>query len=123
MMDVYQFWEAVLRQDRAAIRSYFHPEAEILWRCSGERFTLEEYIRANCDYPGEWTGEVERAVACGDMIITAAHVHTKDNRQSFHAVSFLRIREGKILSMEEYWGEDGPPPLWRQEMGIGTIAQ
>ena len=22
-------------------------------------------------------------------------------------------------ALEEYWGDDGPPPRWRQEMGIG----
>ncbi len=119
-MNVYKFWEAVLRQDRETIRGYFHPEAEILWHCSNERFTVEEYIRANCEYPGEWAGNIEKVVTSGETLVAAVHVHTRDERLSFHAVSFMELREGKILSLEEYWGDDGPPPAWRQAMRIGT---
>lgn len=39
------------------------------------KFTVEEYIRANCEYPREW--------------------------------------DGKILSLDEYWEDDGAAPQWR----------
>lgn len=38
----------------------------------------------------------------------------------FHVVSFLRIRDDKICSVDEYWGDDGAAPDWRLEMQIGT---
>ena len=122
-MDVHGFWADVLRQDAEAIRGYFHPEAEVTWPCSNERFTLEEYIRANCEYPGEWAGEVETFLRVGDEIVAAVHVHTKDNALSFHAVSFITLRDGKIAALNEYWGDDGAPPQWRQDMGIGKRIQ
>lgn len=122
-MDIESFWDAVLRQDADAIRAYFHPDAWVRWHCSNEHFTVEEYIRANCEYPGQWDGDVERVVRLGDEIAAAVHVYTRDKALSFHAVSFLRLRDGKIASLDEYWGDDGPAPQWRLDMGIGKAIQ
>ena len=65
-------------------------------------------------------GEIERVEILGDLTVTAARVCTKDQSLSFHAVSFIRVRDGKIVSMVEYWGDDGPAPQWRLDKGIGT---
>ena len=67
-MDIQAFWSAVLQQDADAIRAYFYPNAWVNWHNTNEHFHVEEFIRANCEYPGEWDGEVER-------IVTAVHVH------------------------------------------------
>ena len=48
-MDIRAFWSAVLSQDRKALPEYFCRGAVIRWHCSNERFTVEEYVRANCD--------------------------------------------------------------------------
>lgn len=58
-MEIKEFWDAVLRQDAAAIRGFFHPTAFVNWHNTNEHFTVEEFIRANCEYPGEWDGTVE----------------------------------------------------------------
>lgn len=36
------------------------------WHCTNECFNVEEFIRANCEYPGEWEGEVERIEKIGN---------------------------------------------------------
>lgn len=119
MFDADAFWSAVLRQDREAIRRCFLPDAVIRWHCTGERFTVEEYLRANCDYPGCWVGEVSCRERMGDLLITAARVRAAEGGAAFHAVSFLRLAGEKISEMDEYWGDDGPAPAWRQQMEIG----
>lgn len=118
-MDINRFWEAVLKQDAVAIRSYFREDAYVNWHCTNEHFTVEEYIRANCEYPGEWDGKVERVHQSGDLMITATRVYTKDGGLSFHVTSFLSLKDDKIAAMDEYWGDDGEAPKWRQEMHIG----
>lgn len=118
-MDIENFWRDVLAQDAEAIRSYFLEDAYVNWHCTNEHFTVEEYIRANCEYPGEWDGEIERREMLEDLIITATRVWTKDGSMSFHVVSFLKVTDGKIAAMDEYWGDDGEPPAWRQEKQIG----
>lgn len=119
-MDVKQFWADVLRQDVDAIRTYFHPTAFVNWHNTNEHFTVEEFIRANCEYPGQWDGEVEKVITTPDYIITVTHVYNKEGTVSCHATSFIRVVDGKIASVDEYWGDDGDAPQWRQEKYIGT---
>jgi len=59
-MDIQKFWSAVLRQDREELKDFFWEEARVDWPNTNEHFTVSEFIRANCDYPGQWDGEVER---------------------------------------------------------------
>ncbi len=118
-MNVKQFWSAVLAQDRDTIRKYFHDDAYVNWHCTNEHFTVDEYIKVNCDYPGDWDGEIERMECSDHLIVTATHVFPKDKSASFHVVSFIRVENEKIQSMDEYWADDGSAPLWRQELKIG----
>lgn len=120
MIDVKAFWAAVLNQDAATIREFFAADAYVNWHNTNEHFTVEEFIRANCEYPGDWVGSVERMVCVDDTVITATHVHTASGSASFHVVSFIRVCDGKIASIDEYWGDDGDAPEWRQRMNIGT---
>ena len=118
-MDIKQFWNAVLAQDKDSIRMFFCDDAHVNWHCTNEHFTVEEFIMANCEYPGEWDGEVERIENAGDIVITATHVYPKDKSMSFHVISFIRIKQGKIISVDEYWADDGDAPRWRQELRVG----
>lgn len=49
-----------IQQNADELRTFFHKNAYVNWHCSNEHFTVEEYIQANCEYPGEWCGEIER---------------------------------------------------------------
>lgn len=119
-MDIKEFWKAVLQQNAEEMRPYFKKEAYINWHCTNEHFTVDEFIRANCEYPGQWDGTVERIEQIDDLIITATRVFTKDNELSFHVVSFIRIEDDKIISIDEYWGDDGMAPQWRLDKQIGV---
>jgi len=119
-MNLCQYWKDVLRQDADAIRAWFAPGAWVNWHNTNEHFTVDEFIRANCEYPGDWDGEIERSISAGEYTVTAVHVYTKDNRLHFHVTSFIRVSEGKIRSIDEYWGDDGPAPQWRQALSLGT---
>ena len=118
-MNIQQFWKDVLRQDAEAMRAWFHADAYVRWHCSNEEFTVEEFIRANCEYPGDWDGEIERVIDAGDMVICAVQVYPKDRSAGYHVASFMRVRDGKIAGMDEYWSDDMPAPEWRQAMKIG----
>lgn len=119
-MDIKKYWEDVLRQDAEAIRNYFAAEAYVNWHNSNEHFNVEEFIRANCEYPGDWDGAVERVEQLENLIISAVHVWSRDDRLSFHVTSFIKLKEDKIISVDEYWGEDGTAPQWRLDKHIGT---
>jgi hypothetical protein len=119
MFDADAFFRAVIEQNADALRAFFHQDAWVDWLCTSERFTVDEYIRANCEYPGDWRGAIEKCVWTQDGCVLAAKVWPKDESASFHVVSFVQIAQGKITSMEEYWADDGPAPEWRRKMSIG----
>ena len=119
MIDINGFISAVLKQDGAAIRSYFTDDAVISWHCTNERFTVDEFVTANCGYPGKWSGETEAVHRMDDLLVAVTKVCPGDRSASFHCVSFIRCRGGKIASLDEYWADDGEPPEWRQKMKIG----
>ena len=118
-MDYKAFWQDVLSQNRAHLSSWFRDDAVIRWHCSNEQFTVEEYVRVNCDYPNDWNGEIERVEKTGNTVILAGRVYPVDRSMSFHVVSFLRIENEKITEMDEYWADDGEAPDWRRKMKIG----
>lgn len=118
-MNVLEFMKAVLNQDERKIRAYFHPDAYVNWHCTNEHFTVDEFIIANCEYPGEWDGEVERVEVMGDLLIAVTRVYPKDKTSSFHVTSFIRVRDALIVSMDEYWADDGDAPQWRLDKHIG----
>lgn len=119
-MDIHRYWRAALAQRAPEMAAFFHEDAVIRWHNTNELFTVPEFIQANCQYPGQWAGEVERVEELGDPVITAAHVWSADRTVSCHATSFFRLQSGKIIALDEYWGDDGPPPQWRLDMGVGA---
>lgn len=118
-MNIYQFWKDVLKQDANAIRRYFEKGAYINWHCTNEHFNVDEFIIANCEYPGNWNGEVERVEKIDDMFVTVTHVYTQNRELSFHVTSFIKVNDDKIASVDEYWADDGIAPKWRLDKHIG----
>lgn len=118
-MNIYEYWKDTFAQNAEMMRKYFHDSAYINWHNTNEHFTVEEFIRANCEYPDKWDGEVERVEKTGDLLITATHVFAVNKPLSFHAVSFIRLKDDKIIAIDEYWGDDGAAPQWRLEKHIG----
>ncbi len=117
---VKEFWRDIAAQNKVSLQSYFSPGAIINWHNTTEQFSVDEFIMANCEYPGEWHGHVERVEGVSDdLVITVARVWAADDEFSCRAVSFFRFRDAKIVQIDEYWGDDGPPPQWRLDMAIG----
>jgi len=119
-MDIQRYWQATLEQRAEEMRGFFHKDALVNWHNTNERFTLEEFLQANCEYPGRWDGEIERIEEKDDLIITVVRVFSQDRKQSFHVTSFIKTDKGKIVFIDEYWGDDGPAPQWRADKHIGT---
>lgn len=163
-MNIQQFWADVLSQSSERLHSYFHKDAVVRWHCTNELFTAQEFIQANCTYPGQWNGTIERIETCTDLIITVVNVYparltgtadatkltvttrTPDMSElsqhatnytegsaivgpaespinSFHVVSFIKLKNDLIIEMDEYWADDSEAPKWRQAMHIGKAIK
>ncbi|MBO5129136.1 MAG: nuclear transport factor 2 family protein [Oscillospiraceae bacterium] len=119
-MDIEKYWDAVLRQDARRMAGFFAEGAYVNWHNTNEHFTPGEFIRANCEYPGDWDGAVQRVHRIDDLMITVVHVYSKDRSLSFHVTSFIRTENDRIIGIDEYWGDDGDAPQWRLDMQIGS---
>ena len=119
-LNLHAYWQAVLRQDAEAMADFFTADAYVNWHNTNEHFTAAAFVAANCAYPGEWAGEIERCHLDGDCIITVTHVYTPDRALSFHVTSFMHVREGRIAALDEYWSDDAEAPAWRQAMQLST---
>ena len=118
-MDLKAFWQNNLSQNREQLLSFFSEDAVIRWYCTNEQFTVPEYLQANCEYPGDWTGKIERVENFGNTVVMAGRVFPAEGSGSFHVVSFIRLQNDRIIEMDEYWADDGDAPAWRREMKIG----
>ena len=58
--EIRKFWDAIVHQKETEIKKYFNKTAIIRQPNTNEEFSLEEFIEANCKYPGKWDGEIER---------------------------------------------------------------
>ena len=108
-------WQAAVEQDEEKMARFFTPDAQILWPNTEERFDLTGYLRANCDYPGRWSGKVEKVALDGSYSV--AKVWSPEGSAS-RAVTFYQWRNGKIEQMVEYWGDIGPAPGWRRDLAL-----
>jgi hypothetical protein len=112
-----QYWECVAEQDCIELRKFFSEYACIRWHNTNEQFNTYEFIRANCEYPGTWTGVVERIEQNKNTVISVTRISSEE--LSFHVISFFTIKGGRIETLDEYWSDDGAAPQWRTDMHIG----
>lgn len=120
MFDVYKFFDMVLSQNALEIKKFFNEDAYIDWHNTNERFTVDEFIKVNCTYPGKWSGEVERVEQIGNLLIAVAKVINVFDKSSFYVNSFILLENDKIVKLDEYWGDNGEIPQWRMIKNIGV---
>lgn len=118
-MNIEKYWESTLKQRAEEMRKFFHPKAKVRFHNTNEEFTVDEFIEINCEYPGSWAGMIERIEKIGKIQIIVLQVFDREQNLFFHVTSFMEIEEDKIVSIDEYWGEDGCPPQWRLDKKIG----
>lgn len=118
-MNIEKYWESTLKQRAEEMRKFFHLKAKVRFHNTNEEFTVDEFIEINCEYSGSWDGMIERIEKIGKIQIIVLQVFDREQNLFFHVTSFMEIEEDKIVSIDEYWGEDGCPPQWRLDKKIG----
>jgi hypothetical protein len=123
--NVHEFFKAVIQQNRDKLRVFFEPDAMIFWANTNECFTVDEYVRANCEYPSEWDGGIEDFDVIKSFDSKMVFVAKVRNAAGYAArvVSFITFgdtEDGLIQYLTEYWSDIGEPPEWRQKMNIGA---
>ena len=118
MFDPEKFIAAVANQEATELQALFNPDAVICWHDSNEQFTVAEYIRANCEYPGKWNGEIQRIEKVDSGMILLTKIFSDDF--ATFVTSFIKLENGKISRLDEYYADFSDEiPEWRRKMNIG----
>ncbi|QHQ60500.1 nuclear transport factor 2 family protein [Anaerocolumna sedimenticola] len=112
-------FRVTIQQNAGMMEAFFTETAVINWHNTNESFSRDEYIRANCEYPGEWKGDIERIEQIANLVILVGSVKSMDKGIVSHVTSFYVFENGKVIKLDEYWGDDGEAPGWRRDMKIG----
>lgn len=105
-------WAAIERRDWVAVEALLDPALVVHWPQSGERFDRAGYLRVNREYPGDWHVRVVQALDAGEQVVTEVEVDL-DGRTD-RAVSFLRLRAGRVVALRELWADPFEAPAWRR---------
>ena len=105
--------------DKAA--SLLRDDCVVTWPNTREIFRgKRNFIEANKNYPGRWFISIEKIYSHNDLVVSVVKVSSDESTKSFHAVSFFKFKDDFIAEIEEYWGENSDPPVWRIEKGYST---
>ncbi|MFZ2538720.1 MAG: nuclear transport factor 2 family protein [Oscillospiraceae bacterium] len=116
---VMAFWNDMGSQKWNSLYSYFEQNAIINWNNTNESFTVNEFVIANSEYPGNWIITIKRLECIESLVVSVVKVQLSDGDACFHATSFFEIKNEKIELLNEYWGDDGQAPQWRMDKHIG----
>jgi len=114
------FLQDIVSKKADAIKGHFAKDAIICWHDSNEQFTLEEFIRANCEYPSTWNCEVERIEKYAKGFVVAAQMDHPEDGFYIKYVSFIELDDyEKVKRLDEYFVAIEEIPQWRKDMKVG----
>lgn len=112
-----RYWKCVADQDRT-MEKCFSEDAVIRWQTTDEEFTVADLVEAHCQRPGRRKVVIERMNRVGETLVTVVHLWMEGT--SYYVTSFFQMHRGRIVQLDEYWGENIEAPQWRTEAQIGT---
>ena len=119
MFNIENFLTVVVAQNADAMRTYLAPDAVVCWHETNEQFTAEEYIRANCEYPGAWTHSIKRTDSLPNGLVVVYLLSSCDEDLEFYVTAFIKLQDGKTTHLDEYYCHCSAAPQWRLDMNIG----
>jgi ketosteroid isomerase-like protein len=97
----------------------FHPDVEMSWPHTRERFVgRANIVEMNRAYPEGWAIELLRVVPHGDVVVSEIRVTAGE--ELFFAVSLFDLEDGLIRRVTEYWVTSPyeEPPAWREPFRV-----
>jgi len=113
---VYAFFDQMNKKHWNDLLAMFDSTCQIRWINTGEKFTPEQYVLVNKEYPAVWSLEVEDVQISERNVISIIHIKSKSTNHSLRGIAYFRIENGKIVGLKEYFADDGTPPEWRSKL-------
>jgi ketosteroid isomerase-like protein len=114
---VTRFWTLMATNDFESVRDVLASDFVLYWPQTREMILgPDRFVAMNREYPssGSWSFEVERIVA--SRLEAVSDVIVSDTAQTYRAVSFFEVRNGRIAKVTEYWPQSYVPPSNRRHL-------
>ncbi len=111
-----QFWAIMQTNDWQAVGTLLHDEYVLEWPQSSEVVRgRENFVAVNANYPaaGRWSFSINQIVVQGDIAVT--DVDVTDTAIVGRAITFSRMRDGRIAQQTEFWPDPFAPAPWRAQ--------
>ncbi len=103
-------------RDWATARAQLHADLEATWWTSGERFQgADAFIEVQARYPEGWTLRLIELAHLQDGRVMAV-VRVDHPPHTYFATSLMRVDDGLIVGIEEFWATVEAPPAWRDAL-------
>ena len=112
-----KFWETMQSNDFRAASRLLADDFILEWPQSGERIRgPQNFAQMNEEYPahGAWQFTINRIV--GSEAEAVSDVSVTDGVIIGRAITFSRVREGRIVHQVEFWPEPFPAPENRRHL-------
>ncbi len=94
--------------------AFLAADFEAVWPNTRERIRgAGNFIALNEAYPGAWRCTVEDVKATPGGVVTTTRI--SDGTLELFAISFLEVKDGRIIRAEEYFGDVIEPPFDRSK--------
>jgi ketosteroid isomerase-like protein len=111
-----RFWTAIATGDWAAAAALLHDDFVEEWPQSGERIVgRDDALAIDRNYPGGAPAVSIRRISTGGDLAVVELLVTYGDGSRWHAVSVLRVRDGKVVHEIDYFGRPFRAPQWRAE--------
>ncbi len=110
---VAEFWKRIQARDWVGLAALLDEHFVVEWPNALLRIRgRDNFVGFNRSYPEGWSIEVLRIVEQGSTVVSEVRVpHATVG--PFFAITFLEVRNGKLVGGREYWVEEKreePPP-------------
>jgi hypothetical protein len=113
------FWQLFNKSRFDEAGKYLASGCNIYWPNTREVFRgRDKFISANKVYPGRWYINIVKIFSKADLVVSVVRVYSKDEKHSFHAISFFTFADNVVSEITEYYGEISEPPAWRINEGF-----
>ena len=109
-------WAALQARDWTSARRLLADELQVIWWTSGERFDGgDAFVALQRRFPEGWTIHLLELGHLQDgRVLSLVRVDQPPERH--FATSLVRVDDGRITAIDEYWATAGPAPAWRETL-------
>ena len=112
---VKNFWQLISDQSWSSVKDLLHPNFVATWPQSREKMRgPDNFVSVNQYYPGNHKIELIHIGEANSKVFTTVWIEADTGQKTF-ANSYFELKDGKILSAEEYWAEPYAAPEWRKQ--------